>query len=145
MTPAEQRADDFPVVVAALLGARRVTAICHENPDADTIGAAIAVAIICAQLGKETEIVSVDPPAPAFEFLPRFDQIIRSPRLDPDVAVVCDAASLARVGSIVSDAAEWLSRATLVTSITMSRTTGSATSTMSTPMQLRPARSSPSF
>ncbi|MGH2427419.1 MAG: DHH family phosphoesterase [Candidatus Limnocylindria bacterium] len=113
MTPAEGPTDDLPVV-AALLAARRVTAICHENPDADTIGAAIAVAIIAEQLGKEAEIVSVDPPAPAFGFLPRFDQIIRSPRLEPDVAVVCDAASLARVGSITSDAAEWLSRATLI-------------------------------
>ena len=39
-------------VVALLRSAQRVTAICHENPDADTLGAAIAIAIAAERMGK---------------------------------------------------------------------------------------------
>ena len=51
-------------VVALLREAQRVTAICHENPDADTLGAAIAIAIAAERLGKAAEVVSADPPPP---------------------------------------------------------------------------------
>lgn len=101
-------------VVNAFRSAHRVTAICHENPDADTIGAAIAVSIIAERLGAESEVVSIDRPAPLFAFLPRIERVLRRPMLEPDLAVVCDAATLERVGRIVVEEAEWLSRATLL-------------------------------
>ena len=101
-------------VADALRSAQRVTALCHENPDADTIGAAIAVAIIAERLGAASEIVSVDRPAPLFGFLPRIAEVRSRPELEPDVAVVCDAATLPRVGRIVSEEAAWLARARLV-------------------------------
>jgi phosphoesterase RecJ-like protein len=101
-------------VADAFRSARRITALCHENPDADTIGAAIAVSLIGDRLGAETEIVSVDVPAPMFAFLPRIDEVRRRPQLEPDLAVVCDAATLERVGRIAVDEAAWLSRARLV-------------------------------
>jgi phosphoesterase RecJ-like protein len=97
-----------------LRGASRITAICHENPDADTIGGAVAVALIAQRLGKEWELVSVDPPAPAFDFLPLYDSFGTAPRLDPDVAVVCDAATLERVGRVGVEHGDWLARARLV-------------------------------
>lgn len=98
----------------ALRGARRITALCHENPDADTIGGAVAVALIAQRLGKEWEIVSVDTPAPAFDFLPLIDTVRPAPSLEPDVAVVCDAATLERVGRVRDEHAAWLERARLV-------------------------------
>lgn len=101
-------------VADAFRNARRITALCHENPDADTIGAAIAVSLIGDRLGAETEWVSVDLPAPLFAFLPRIDEVRTRPALEPDLAVVCDAATLERVGRITVDEAEWLSRARLV-------------------------------
>ena len=101
-------------VADAFRAARRVTALCHENPDADTIGAAIAVSLIAERLGAETEIVSVDRPAPAFAFLPRIDRVRSRPALEPELAVVCDAATLERVGRIVVEEAGWLSRTRLV-------------------------------
>ena len=52
--------DDIGEIAEALRAAKRVSAICHENPDADTIGAAVAVCIIAERLGAETEIVSAD-------------------------------------------------------------------------------------
>ncbi|HEV8054161.1 MAG TPA: DHH family phosphoesterase [Candidatus Limnocylindrales bacterium] len=101
-------------VAAALRDADRITAICHENPDADTIGAAIAIRLIGERLGKRAEIVSADRPGPAFAFLPRYAEILRRPALEPDLAVVCDAATLERVGRLTSDEPEWFRRVTLV-------------------------------
>ena len=101
-------------VADTLRGARRIAALCHQNPDADTLGAAVAVALIAERLGKEYEIVSTDPPAPMFAFLPRFDQIVSEPTGRADVAVVCDAATLERIGPIASTYAAWLSRTDIV-------------------------------
>jgi phosphoesterase RecJ-like protein len=101
-------------VAEAFRSARRITALCHENPDADTIGAAVAVSLIGDRLGAETEIVSVDQPPPMFDFLPAMARVRRRPALEPDLAVVCDAATLERVGRLVVDEAGWLDRARLV-------------------------------
>ncbi|HEX5579256.1 MAG TPA: DHH family phosphoesterase [Candidatus Limnocylindria bacterium] len=98
-------------VVALLREAQRVTAICHENPDADTLGAAIAIAIAAERLGKAAEVVSGDPPPPLLSFVPRIDQVRRAPALEPDVAVVVDAGDLSRTGSIATEHADWLSKA----------------------------------
>jgi bifunctional oligoribonuclease and PAP phosphatase NrnA len=97
----------------ALRSARRVTALCHENPDADTIGAAFAIARVARALGKEAEVVSADGIEPRYAFLGEEDVHLR-PQLDPDLAVVCDAASLERVGRILDDEADWFARARLV-------------------------------
>lgn len=101
-------------LVAALRGARHVTAVCHENPDADTIGAAIAIALIAARLGVQAEVVSVDGIPQSCAFLPLVDRIRRRPELEPGLAIVCDAAALDRVGRITTEAADWLRRATIV-------------------------------
>jgi phosphoesterase RecJ-like protein len=114
LTTALGRRSSIAEVADAFRGARRITAICHENPDADTIGAAIAVGLIGDRIGAETEIVSVDRPAPMFGYLPRIHEVRGRPALEPDLAVVCDAATLERVGRIVDDEVVWLSRATLV-------------------------------
>jgi phosphoesterase RecJ-like protein len=98
-------------VVAMVRGAQRVTAICHENPDADTLGAAIAVAIVAERLGKKSEVVSGDPPPANLSFMPRIEQVRRSPALEPDVAVVVDAGDLARTGTIATEHGDWLAAA----------------------------------
>ncbi|HEY7526538.1 MAG TPA: DHH family phosphoesterase [Candidatus Limnocylindria bacterium] len=98
-------------VVALLRGAERITTICHENPDADTLGAAIALAIAAERMGKRSEVVSGDPPPPFLAFLPRVADVRRAPQLEPDVAVVLDAGDLARTGSVAVEQSEWLARA----------------------------------
>jgi bifunctional oligoribonuclease and PAP phosphatase NrnA len=98
-------------VVALLRGAQRITAICHENPDADTLGAAIAIAIAAERMGKQAEVVSGDPPPPFVAFMPRIEQVRRAPALEPDVAVVVDAGDLARTGSVAAEHGDWLARA----------------------------------
>jgi bifunctional oligoribonuclease and PAP phosphatase NrnA len=113
-TPLDRRESSLAEVADALRSARRITAICHENPDADTIGAAVAVAIIGQRLGAQTEIVSIDRPAPMFDFLEGIADVRSRPALEPDLAVVCDAATLARVGRIAVEEAAWLGRARLL-------------------------------
>jgi phosphoesterase RecJ-like protein len=106
--------DQLDAVVSALRGARRISAICHENPDADTIGAAVAVALLADRLGASSEIVSADGIPPAFDFLPRVADARRRPALEPDVAVICDAATLSRVGRIAQEERAWFDAATVV-------------------------------
>jgi phosphoesterase RecJ-like protein len=101
-------------VAEVLRGAQRISAFCHENPDGDTLGAAIALALAAERLGKEAEVVSVDPPPPFLSFLPMVDRVRRSPELEPDVAVVVDAGELSRIGSVVTERADWFARARMV-------------------------------
>jgi len=106
--------DDLASVLDAIRNARRITAICHESPDGDTLGAALAIATIAERLGKQAEVVAGDPIPPFLHFLPRVDRVRTQPELEPDVAVIVDAGDLARTGSIARDHADWLGRATLV-------------------------------
>jgi phosphoesterase RecJ-like protein len=101
-------------VAEVLRGAQRISCFCHENPDGDTLGAAIALAIVAERLGKQAEVVSVDPPAPFLSFLPGVERVRRSPGLEPDVAVVLDAGELSRIGSVVTEQADWFARARIV-------------------------------
>ncbi|MDP9271645.1 MAG: bifunctional oligoribonuclease/PAP phosphatase NrnA [Chloroflexota bacterium] len=101
-------------VVDAILGAQRITTICHENPDGDTLGAALAIAGVAERLGKQAEVVAGDPVPPFLAFLPRVERVRRVPELEPDVAVIVDAGDLARTGSVARDHADWLGRARIV-------------------------------
>ncbi|MCV0403466.1 MAG: DHH family phosphoesterase [Chloroflexi bacterium] len=100
-------------VVAAILGAERITAICHENPDADTLGSALALRLAVERLGKQAEVVAADPVPPTLVDLPGAADVRTLPQLEPDVAVVLDG-PLSRTGSVAAEAADWLSRARVV-------------------------------
>ena len=100
--------------MARLRTARSVSTFCHENPDGDTLGAAIAIALIARRLGKQSEVVSTDPIPPAYRFLAGADEVRTSPMLEPDLAVVCDAATLERIGRVLRTHAGWFRRATIV-------------------------------
>jgi phosphoesterase RecJ-like protein len=100
-------------VVELILRAQRVTTICHENPDGDTLGAAIAIAIAAERLGKQAEVVSGDPPPPFLAVLPRIREVRRAPALEPDLAVIVDTGDLKRTGRVAVDNADWLARATI--------------------------------
>lgn len=100
-------------VIEAIRGAERLTMICHENPDADTFGSALALRAVAERLGKRAEVVAADP-LPAFlAGLPGGERVARTPQLEPDVAVVVDG-PLSRTGAVARDCADWLSRARIV-------------------------------
>jgi phosphoesterase RecJ-like protein len=100
-------------VLAAIRGARRLTVICHENPDADTVGSALALRAAATFLGTSAEVVAADVLPPFLAGLPGAGAIRRAPGLEPDVAVVVDG-PLSRTGGVVRDHGAWLSRARVV-------------------------------
>ena len=97
-------------VAAAFRAAERITAICHENPDADSIGAALALRLAAERLGKRAEVVASDPVPPSLLHLPGAADVRRAPQLEPDLAVVVDG-PLSRTGAVPIEAADWLARA----------------------------------
>ncbi|MFN2483391.1 MAG: bifunctional oligoribonuclease/PAP phosphatase NrnA [Candidatus Limnocylindria bacterium] len=115
-TSAPPRAGSDAVRAAAeLRAARRITAFSHENPDADTLGAALAIRLIAQRLGKEAEVVCVDAPPPALAFLPGIEHVRTAPAFEPDLTVVVDAGDLTRVGGQVgTEWAAWLDPSRIV-------------------------------
>src|SRR5918995_1547473 len=73
-------------VLEAIRGARRLTVICHENPDADTLGAGLALQVAAERLGKTAEVVAADGVPPFLAGLPGAETVRRTPGLEPDVA-----------------------------------------------------------
>ncbi len=93
-----------PAVLARLRGARSVLAVSHEHPDADTIGATLAVCTLVEALGGRATAVCSDPVPALYEFLPGVGRF----RTDPDPAmtydllVLSDCASAERVGAVAA-------------------------------------------
>ena len=92
-----------PATVAERIrSARRVLAVGHENPDADTLGATLGVVRIVESLGGSADPACTDPVPPLYAFLPGMDGFRTDP--DPDAAydllVVSDCGTLDRVGDV---------------------------------------------
>lgn len=89
-------------VVDRLAAAKRVLAVTHENPDADTIGATLGVVRIVESLGGRVDPVSTDPIPPMYDFLADVDRFRIDPEADAryDLLVVSDCATLERVGPV---------------------------------------------
>ena len=90
------------VVVERLRGARRVLAVSHENPDADTLGATLGVVRLVERLGGRADPVCTDPVPPLYAFLDGVERFRTDP--DPDAAydllVLSDCATPDRVGEV---------------------------------------------
>lgn len=100
-------------VVAAIREASRVTTLCHENPDADTLGSALALATAAERLGKQAEVVAGDGVPPFLAGLPGADRVRLRPELEPDLAVALDGPP-SRTGAVARESGEWLARARMV-------------------------------
>lgn len=99
-------------VVDRLSGARRVLAVSHENPDADTLGATLGVARLVEVLGGTADAVCTDPVPPLYAFMAGVERF----RTDPDPAarydllVISDCGSLERIGEVGKRHAELFER-----------------------------------
>lgn len=89
-------------VVARLRAGRRVLAVSHENPDADTLGSTLAVCRIVEALGGVATPVCTDPVPPLYQFLAGIDRFRTDPDPDAtyDLLVVSDCATFDRVGAV---------------------------------------------
>ena len=89
-------------VVARLRGAREVLAVGHENPDADTLGATLALCRLVEAIGGRATAVFSDEPPPIYAFMPDVERVRPDP--DPAVAydllVLSDCATAERVGAV---------------------------------------------
>jgi phosphoesterase RecJ-like protein len=72
----------------------------HVNPDGDTLGCVLALAHVLKGLGKEVTPLSADGVPEIYRWLPGVEWVqTGTDRRDFDLAVVCDAGALERVGS----------------------------------------------
>jgi bifunctional oligoribonuclease and PAP phosphatase NrnA len=91
-------------VLARVRAARNVLAVCHEHPDADTLGAVIGICLIVEAIGGRATAVCTDPVPPLYAFMPGIGRF----RTDPDPAgtydllVLADCASAERVGEVAA-------------------------------------------
>ena len=115
LTPADLAAVPAEVV-ARLHAARDVLTVCHENPEADALGSALALALAVETLGKTATPLCSDVVPPMYDFMPRIDRFRRDPETGRsyDLIVVGDCGDLARVGSVLGRHAELFGRVPIV-------------------------------
>jgi phosphoesterase RecJ-like protein len=99
-------------VVDRIRAARRVLAVSHENPDADTLGATLGVVRLVEAMGGVADAVCTDPVPPLYDFINGIERF----RTDPDEAapydllVISDCGSLERIGEVATRHAELFER-----------------------------------
>jgi phosphoesterase RecJ-like protein len=100
------------IVIDRLRGAKRVLAVSHENPDADTLGAALGIAHLVDAAGGGADLLCTDPVPALYGFLPGIDRFRSDPDpgADYDLAVILDCGSLERIGAVGVRHAELFAR-----------------------------------
>lgn len=103
-------------IVARLAGARRVLTVSHENPDADTIGAALGVATLVEDHGGVADPLCSDPIPALYQFMPGSERFRTDPDPDAgyDLLVVLDCGSLDRIGEVGARNADLFARLPMV-------------------------------
>lgn len=99
-------------VIERLRAARHVLAVTHEHPDADTLGAALAVTFVMEAIGGTATPACTDPVPPLYSFMPGIERFRTDP--DPhagyDLLVVSDCGTLDRIGPMRERHAELFDR-----------------------------------
>jgi len=99
-------------VVDRLRTAQRVLTICHENPEADALGSALAIGLLVEAHGGVATPVCADPVPAMYDFLPGMDRFRTEPvaGLDYDLLVVGDCGELERIGPVLETHRELFGR-----------------------------------
>lgn len=77
----------------------------HINPDGDAIGSELGLYLFLTKLGKSVKIFNTDRVPPNYQFLPFSDSIENAHSVGtyrPEVLIVLDASTLARIGKRLS-------------------------------------------
>lgn len=96
-------ADALRTAAETLRRAGTVAVVCHENPDADTIGGGLALADALGRVGVAAEVVCDGARPSTLGFLPGVDRIREAPTARPDVLVFVDCATARRAGARLAD------------------------------------------
>lgn len=78
----------------------------HINPDGDAIGSELGLYLFLTRLGKSVKIFNTDIVPPNYRFLPFWDRIEGAHSVGtyrPEVLIVLDASTLARIGKRLSN------------------------------------------
>ena len=86
--------------------------VCHENPEADAIGSALAVAMLVEAGGGVATTVCPDPVPPMYNFLRGMDRFRTQPdpAMDYDLLAVVDCGELERTGPVLEANPELFAR-----------------------------------
>lgn len=97
----------WEAALAVLRGAAEVDLVAHVNPDADSLGSALALGLALRSLGTEVRVTFGSDPdmiavPESLRFLPGADLLVPPARVParPDLLVVLDTASPDRLGSV---------------------------------------------
>ncbi len=93
---------------ALVLEAQRILLTTHAGPDGDAIGSMVGLSIALRAMGKTVAMVCSDPVPQDLTFVPLSDQVralhdLAKLPFAPDLIIVCDAASLARLGAVYTE------------------------------------------
>ncbi|MGD9620465.1 MAG: bifunctional oligoribonuclease/PAP phosphatase NrnA [Mycolicibacterium sp.] len=95
---------DARAVAELLSGARSVSVVCHVFPDADTLGAGLALALVLERDGKHVEVSFAEPahPPEPLRSLPGGHLLVAPAELrrDADLLVTVDVPSVNRLGAL---------------------------------------------
>jgi len=73
---------------------------CHQRPDGDALGSALALARALRKIGKDVVVVAEDGVPELFRFIPESETVVPSTgRRDFDIGMLVDSEGLKRVGS----------------------------------------------
>ena len=97
----------FGRAVSAFCSANRILISSHVNPDGDALGSTLALTHALRKLGKEVLPLLTDGVPEIYRWMPGAELVQRTTdRRDFDVAVVCDAGVLPRVGRSIMPVVE---------------------------------------
>ena len=92
--------DNIPKAVQTISEATNICLASHINPDGDALGSILALGLALVKLGKKVTVFSADVVPANLLWLPGSDAIIQEGDCEPfELAIVCDAGSIERVGA----------------------------------------------
>ena len=99
---------DWEKACALVLEAQCILLTTHAGPDGDAIGSIVGLSIALRAMGKTVAMVCSDPVPQDLTFVPLSDQVrtlhdLAKLPFAPDLIIVCDAASLARLGAVYTE------------------------------------------
>jgi bifunctional oligoribonuclease and PAP phosphatase NrnA len=88
------------LALSRLLEGHSFVLACHQRPDGDTLGSALAIAHVLRRYGKDVVVLSEDGVPEGYHFIPESETVLASTdRRDFDFGVLVDCEGVKRIGS----------------------------------------------